>query len=62
MAKTKSMQRRGAIALPTKWAEGQQGKAEPSRPHNSSMGRGELYEYFKRIGRLDMYFALYPAG
>ena len=24
--------------------------------------RGELYEYYKRIGMLDVYFALFPGG
>ena len=26
------------------------------------MGRGELYEYYKRTGMLEVYFALFPAG
>ena len=26
------------------------------------MGRGELYEYYKRQGLLDVFFALYPGG
>lgn len=24
------------------------------------MGRGELFEYYKRLGMLDVYFALFP--
>lgn len=30
----------------------------PSRP-SGPMSRGELYEYYKRIGRLEMFFALF---
>jgi hypothetical protein len=26
------------------------------------MSRGELYEYYKRIGMLEVYFALFPGG
>jgi hypothetical protein len=38
---------------------------QPHRPGNRSperMGRGELYEYYKRIGMLEVYFALFPRG
>lgn len=33
---------------------------EPRRP--GPMSRGELYEYYKRMGCLDVYFALFPGG
>ena len=26
------------------------------------MGRGELHEHYKRIGMLEVYFALFPEG
>jgi len=26
------------------------------------MSKGELYEYYKRIGMLEVYFALFPGG
>jgi len=38
---------------------------QPPRIGNHSperMGRGELYEYYKRIGMLEVYFALFPGG
>ncbi len=31
-------------------------------PFSERMGRGELYEHYKRIGMLDVYFALFPGG
>jgi len=36
----------------------------PRIGHRSAdrMGRGELFEYYKRIGMLEVYFALFPGG
>ncbi len=31
-------------------------------PFSERMGRRELYEHYKRIGMLDVYFALFPGG
>ena len=31
----------------------------PRRP-SSPMGMGELYEHYKRLGRLDIFFAMFP--
>jgi len=31
--------------------------AQPQR-----MSKGELYEYYKRMGMLDVYFTLFPSG
>lgn len=37
---------------------------EPHRPgfRSDSMGRGELYAYYKRIVMLEVYFTLFPLG
>lgn len=34
----------------------------PDRSRGGPMSRGELYEYYKRIGRLEMFFALFGDG
>ncbi len=35
----------------------------PRRPlFSERMSRGELYEYYKRIGMLEVYFTLFPGG
>jgi hypothetical protein len=32
--------------------------AEPTR--SGAMGMGELYEHYKRLGKLDLFFAMFP--
>ena len=35
----------------------------PRRPlFSERMSRGELYEYYKRMGMLEVYFTLFPGG
>ena len=58
---------RAAYRLLLRAAHANQAKAAnaPSRFWNHSperMGRGELYEYYKRIGMLEVYFTLFPGG
>jgi hypothetical protein len=31
-------------------------------PEPQRMGRGALYEYYKRMGMLEVYFALFPGS
>ena len=35
---------------------------QPSRPSSERMRQDELYQYYKRQGLLDVYFALFPNG
>jgi hypothetical protein len=35
---------------------------QPKHPSAERMGRGELYEYYKRQGLLEVYFRLFPNG
>lgn len=32
------------------------------RPGSGPMSKGELYLYYERLGRLDLFFAMFPAG
>lgn len=37
-----------------------EGSPQPTR--SDRMNKGELYEYYKRLGMLEVYFSLYPGG
>jgi hypothetical protein len=34
--------------------------AAPARRRDEAMSAGELYEYYKRMGMLELYFSLFP--
>lgn len=38
------------------------GHYQPKHPSSERMGRGELYEYYKRQGLLEVYFRMFPNG
>ena len=35
---------------------------QPNRPRAERMGHGELYQWYKRQGLLEVYFAMFPNG
>jgi hypothetical protein len=62
--------RSSAAPAPPPWTPARYGPPErdrsrpfvplPEPARNGPMGTGELYEYYKRLGRLDLFFALFP--